>query len=70
MKSITIHGIDESLDQCLREKAMKSQKSMNKTIKEILEGALGLNVKKKIDRRKGFMDLYGVWTDKEEAEFN
>lgn len=69
MKSITIHGIDEKLNQCLREKAREKQTSMNKTIKEILTRALGLKSDKKSDYRDDFLDLHGVWTEKEEATF-
>lgn len=41
MKSITIHGMDDEMDRQIREKAAAEGKSLNKTIKGLLEQALG-----------------------------
>jgi plasmid stability protein len=36
MKSITIHGLDDELDQSIRQRARKKGLSINKTLKEVL----------------------------------
>jgi len=36
MSSITIHGLDEDLNKCIRDKAKDKGLSINKTLKEIL----------------------------------
>ena len=42
MSSITLHDLDDSLYAVLRKKAGKEGKSMNRTIKDLLEESLGL----------------------------
>lgn len=37
MKSITVHGMDDEMDGQIREKAAAEGKSLNKTIKGLLE---------------------------------
>jgi hypothetical protein len=70
MKSITIHGVDNRLDEMIRKKANKLGLSLNKTIKMILEEALGLSRHRRTDHREEFLDLFGLWTEKDEQEFN
>ena len=67
MKSITIHGMDETLDRRLREKADAEGKSLNKTIKGLLEESLGL--RRSRNRREEFMDLFGSWSTEEQEQF-
>lgn len=69
MKSITIHGLSDELDEMIRKKAENQNTSLNKTIKALLEEALGLNKKIKPDRSKDFDDLFGIWTKREAEEF-
>ena len=69
MKSITIHGMEESLNKRLREEAAQRKTSLNKTIKQVLEGALGIKSEKERNNREDFLDLHGVWSEKDEAEF-
>ena len=68
MKSITIHGLDEGLDKSIRDKARERGLSINKTIKELLRKALGINNSQTCDRRDEFLDLYGVWSAEDSAE--
>ena len=70
MKSITIHGVDKRLDETIRKKAKSLGLSLNKTIKMILEDALGLSGYRRSDHREDFLDLFGAWTEKDEQEFN
>ncbi len=70
MKSITIHNLDDPLDTLIREKAKTEGLSLNSTIKKLLAEALGLSLKKGEGRGKDFLDLFGVWSNKEVKEFN
>ena len=70
MKSITIHNLDDPLDTLIREKAKTEGLSLNRTIKKLLAEALGLSLKKGEGRGKDFLDLFGVWSNKEVKEFN
>ena len=63
MKSMTIHGVDEQLANLIRAKAQAEGLSINKTIKQILETALGIKpppCKKNIHY---FKEFCGIWTD-------
>jgi hypothetical protein len=69
MKSITIHGLEERLDRLIRKRAKKHGKSLNKTIKKLLEEALGIDKKPHSDNRDDFLDLFGIWTPREAKQF-
>lgn len=68
MKSITVHGLDETLDSFIRERAKRQGTSLNKTIKKLLRDSLGIS-EKKSDNRAQFKDLFGVWSQKDLKEF-
>jgi len=68
MKSITVHGMDKQLDQKIREKADEQGTSLNKTIKGLLQKALGIIPQKK-DHEDEFMDLFGIWSDDKARKF-
>jgi hypothetical protein len=70
MKSITIHGLDATLDRLIRKRAKKQGYSLNRTIKRLLEESLGIHMKKKSDHRDDFLDLFGIWTKKEAEKFS
>jgi plasmid stability protein len=70
MKSITIHGLDDTLDKRIRETAKRQGISLNKTIKKLLEKALGINREKQKDHRVDYMDLFGTWSEEDLKEFN
>ena len=67
-KSISIHGIDEETEKLLNERATSSGTSVNKVVKELLSRALGTGKDKK-DRREEFLDLFGIWTEADERQF-
>ena len=69
MNSITIHSLDDELDKEIREKAKNQGTSLNKTIKRLLEKALGLKSTKEPNRKDEFMDLFGVWSVEDYLEF-
>ena len=60
MKSITIHGLDQQLDQMIRKKAKAESLSLNQTLKKLLRKALGLQNRSKISHAEEFKDLFGV----------
>jgi len=70
MKSITIHGLDEGLDKLIRKRAKVHGNSLNKTIKRLLEEALGVRKKQSSNYRDEFLDLFGVWTKREVERFD
>jgi plasmid stability protein len=69
MKSITIHNLDDPLDSLIREKAKKEGLSLNNTIKKLLAESLGLSPKKGEERKRDFLDLFGVWSDRDVQDF-
>ena len=68
MKSITVHGLDEETAKLIAKRAKSEGRSVNKVVKELIGKSLGLGGGKK-DNRDEFMDLCGLWTDKEAQEF-
>ena len=68
MKSITVHGMDEELDRRLRDKAEAEGKSLNKTIKGLLEESLGVRPAR--NRREEFRELFGSWSTEEREQFD
>lgn len=69
MKSITIHGLDDRLSEEIERKAKQDGLSLNKTIKRLLEEALGLSLKRKTDRSSEFAEFLGVWSDEDLTQF-
>lgn len=69
MKSISIHGLDDQLNQKIIEQARRKGLSLNKTIKALLEEALGLSADSARDHRDDFIEFLGVWRDEDVREF-
>ena len=72
MRTISIHGLEPELDRALRQRALRSGKSINRTVKEILEAhlAAGSNSRRRARNHELFADLFGTWTEEEAAEFD
>jgi len=69
MKSITIHGVDDQLNDLIKSKAESEGLSVNKTVKKLLETSLGVKpqpVKKNFD---DFKEFCGLWTKADLDEF-
>lgn len=62
MKSITIHGVDDQLNARLKREAEVAGMSMNRTVKRLLEQALGMKPRPAGRNRKQFEDFCGVWS--------
>lgn len=67
MSSITIHAIDEALNERLTRESRRQKKSKNQLIKELLAKEMGLPT------GQGYADDYrefcGLWTAEEAREF-
>ena len=68
MKSISIHGLDKETEKLLKKRAESEGKSVNKTVKEILEKALGVGPVRR-DHRDDFIEFLGIWTKEESKQF-
>ena len=69
MKSITIHGLNDQISKKITETAEKKGQSLNKTIKELLEKALGLTPQRSKDYRNDFSEFLGAWSKEDSKEF-
>lgn len=69
MTTLTIHALGTTLSHKLKAYAAEQQKSLNQSVKELLAIALGITAPRKRDHRDEFMELCGVWSDKEVREF-
>lgn len=69
MKSLTIHGVDDQLAARLEQVAEAGGTSMNRTIKRLLEEALGMKPKPQGHNREQFEAFLGVWSAKSAEEF-
>ena len=69
-KSLTIHGMDPQLDKLIQARAKTERLSLNKTIKKILEEALGIKPKNETKRQEEFKEFCGVWSAKDLKTFN
>jgi hypothetical protein len=70
MKSISIHGIDDPAYRLLKARARAEGRSINQTVKAILEQSLGISSTASEPHRKEFEDMCGTWTVREKSEFD
>ena len=68
MSSISIHNLDLSIEQKVKQLAEEKQRSINKTVKEILEARFETPAYK-IGNRKRFEKFCGIWSDQEYEAF-
>ena len=69
MKSITIHGIDDPLSELIKSKARSEGLSVNKTVKKLLEEALGVKPQSEGKFRSDFEEFCGIWSESDLKEF-
>jgi hypothetical protein len=70
MKSITIHDVDGPVFELLKERAHNDGVSLNKTIKKLLDQALGIKSVRDEPHRGEFKALCGKWGREEKALFD
>ena len=68
-KSITIHGLDDRIARRIEEKAKAEGRSLNRTIKILIEEAIEPKVSVAATRRSTFSEFLGVWKRHEAEEF-
>jgi plasmid stability protein len=69
MKTITIRGIDEDLAVKIRERAIKTGKSINQLVLNLLKAGLGLTDKKEFPAYHDLDSLAGTWSAEEADQF-
>ena len=69
MKSITIHGVDGHLAKLLKNESERSGTSMTRTVKRLLEEAMGLKPRSPAPNREHFECFLGVWSSEDLAGF-
>lgn len=69
MKSITIHGLDPNLWAILTARAKTEGRSLNQTIKNLLEVALGVKHVPDQPHRQDFEEFCGMWSEEETRQF-
>lgn len=69
MKSITVHGLDSQLENLIRSRAEAAGLSMNKTIKRLLEEAVGMTPREATPHRPDFEEFLGAWSAEDQGAF-
>ncbi len=69
MKSITIHGLDDSVARLIEARAKAEGHSLNKTIKALIEQALGVSPRDRNIHAHDFSEFLGAWKKSELKEF-
>ena len=69
MKSITVHNMADKLYESIKEEALRKGLSMNRTIKQLLEKAVGLQADKHEERAREFKDLFHLWNKEDLRKF-
>ncbi len=70
MKTMTIRGVDDHLAALLKKEAEAAGTSMTRTIKRLLEEALGLKPRPAGSNRELFEGFLGVWSQDDLSAFN
>ena len=68
MSTITMHGVDKTVDRGIRELARSERTSINRVAQALLRRALGLDTCG-ADHRADFQDVFGKWSQADLAEF-
>lgn len=69
MKSLTIHGLDETVARMIENKARAEGQSLNKTIKNLLEESLGIRPAAGNRYAEDFAEFLGAWKKSDLKEF-
>lgn len=64
-----IRDLDDELCDRIKEYAKRQGLGLNDSIKNLIEKALGADKTQKSDKREGFQEFFGEWTDEESNEF-
>jgi len=67
MRQLTLRNIPDTLEKEIRRVARDRGTSINKTVRELLQEALGLGTEP--EKRRDLSELTGVWNKEEAQEF-
>lgn len=70
MSSFTVHDLDPTVARLLKQRARADGTSVNRTIKRILEEALGARPASRQKNRKHFEKFSGMWSMAEADAFD
>jgi len=70
MSTLTIHALDPEVERLVRSKARKEQKSLNRTLKELLAQSVGNTQAAPVDHGPDFAEFANVWSDEDQREFD
>ena len=67
MSQFTIRDVPDAVERAIRRRAAEEHKSINRTVNELLQKALGIEPLSQ--KRRDFSALSGSWEAEEAAEF-
>ncbi len=70
MKAITLRNIPPNLSRRIERRAKEKGSSLNKTVIQVLEDALGASKKRTVQLHHDLDHLAGSWSEDEAAEFD
>lgn len=68
MSQITLRGLPDQVEQEIRRRAAREQRSINQTILLLLQEALGIDAVG--DRRRDLSHLAGTWDERDARQFD
>jgi hypothetical protein len=69
MSQITLRDLDPDIEKMIRQEAIKSKKSLNRVIQEMLQPKIDTVKKKRAPQGQSLKSLAGGWSDQEAVEF-
>jgi hypothetical protein len=70
MSTLTIHALEPAVEARIRAKAKRDGRSLNRTLKELLAGSVGVRPSSGgEDRRADFAEFRGIWTAQDARDF-
>ena len=72
MATISVHGLDPGIEQILRDRARRLNRSLSSVVKEILTDSLSPShsALRRERQREMFADLFDTWSGEQAAEFD
>lgn len=68
MSQITLRGLPDQVEQEIRRRAAREQRSINQTILLLLQEALGIDADG--DRKRDLSHLAGTWDERDARQFD
>ena len=72
MATICVHGLEPAIEQSLRDRARRLNRSLNSVVKEVLTDSLSPShsARRREQQRGMFVDLFGTWSKEQAVEFD